>query len=80
MPYLILTLILAAIGTAIPGFTKALNWLVLFPIASFAFGTFIWAGITLFTPINLMSLNSYLSTIALTGIPIGIWITRESLS
>ena len=80
MSYLILTLILAAIGTAIPSFTKALNWLVLFPIASFAFGTFIWAGITLFTPLNLMSLNSYLTTIALTGIPIGIWITRESLS
>jgi hypothetical protein len=80
VPYLILTLILAAIGTIIPGFTKALNWLVLFPIASFAFGTFIWAGITLFTPLDLMSLNSYFTTIALAGIPIGIWITKESLS
>ena len=80
MPYLILTLILAALGTIIPGFTKAFNWLVLFPIATFAFGTFIWAGLCFFTPLDVMSIKAYFATIAITGLPIGVWVTRESLS
>ena len=80
MPYLILTLILATIGTLIPGFTKTLNWLILFPLASITFGTFIWGGLSLFTPLNTLSTNAFLTTLALTGIPFGFWITRQSLS
>lgn len=80
MPFIVIMLICAAIGVAVPRFTWALNWLVLFPIMTMAFGSIMWCATNVVTGFSLMSLNSYLGFILLVGLPMGIFVTNESMS
>jgi hypothetical protein len=80
MPFFIVMLICAAIGVAVPGFTKFLNWFILFPIATVSFGSLVFATLLMFTNMNIMSINGYLTVVAVTGLPFGLWATKESLA
>jgi hypothetical protein len=45
-----------------------------------SFGSLVFATLLMFTNMNIMSINAYLMVVAVTGLPFGLWATKESLA
>ena len=70
MPFLIIWGILAFLGVAFPGFTKFLNYGLLFPFASLAIGSLSWSFLSLFTGGALFNFPSWILCLFFIGVPI----------
>ncbi len=70
MHFLIIWAILAVLGVAFPGFTKFLNYGLLFPFASVAIGSLTWSFLSLFTGGFFFNFPSWLFCLFFIGVPI----------
>ena len=78
MEFIVMTAILAAIATIFPGFIRILAWCVVFPAAFLAMGSFVWVGVNLFTGYAFMGWWNWFWISALSGLPFGLWMAKDS--
>ena len=79
MPFLVVCAIVVVLAVAFPGFTKFLNYGLLFPFVSVAIGSLSWCVLGMLSD-GLASLFTWICCVVFLGIPLGLKIAHFSES